>query len=295
MTNRSILIFGEVLFDHFSDGSVVLGGAPFNVAWHLQAFKQQPDFISRVGQDQTGAHVKSAMQSWEMALSGLQQDPVHPTGTVQVTIEKDEPTYLIVPDQAYDFIATDQLPLTTSKPCLLYHGTLATRNAVSGKSLSRLKQNPNTCVFMDVNLREPWWDKNQVQALADEADWIKLNHLELQLLQANQADEKTAMQTFLQSHQLQGLVVTRGAKGVIAITANGEEAVIAPANATRVVDTVGAGDAFASVLLLGLNLDWPLQQTLERAQAFASALVGRRGATVNDPDFYCPFIDNWKL
>jgi len=30
------VLFGEVLFDHFPDGSEVLGGAPFNVAWHLQ-------------------------------------------------------------------------------------------------------------------------------------------------------------------------------------------------------------------------------------------------------------------
>ncbi len=32
------LVFGEVLFDHFPDGGVVLGGAPFNVAAHLQAY-----------------------------------------------------------------------------------------------------------------------------------------------------------------------------------------------------------------------------------------------------------------
>jgi len=49
MNNNPLLhIFGEVLFDHFPDGSRVLGGAPFNVAWHLQAFRtiapiHQPD------------------------------------------------------------------------------------------------------------------------------------------------------------------------------------------------------------------------------------------------------------
>ena len=32
------IIFGEVLFDTFPDGTAVLGGAPFNVAWHLQGF-----------------------------------------------------------------------------------------------------------------------------------------------------------------------------------------------------------------------------------------------------------------
>ena len=52
--NRPIHVFGEVLFDHFPDGSRVLGGAPFNVAWHLQAFGQSPRFISRIGNDPAG-------------------------------------------------------------------------------------------------------------------------------------------------------------------------------------------------------------------------------------------------
>ena len=37
-------VFGEVLFDVFPDGKQVLGGAPFNVAWHLQAFGIAPYF-----------------------------------------------------------------------------------------------------------------------------------------------------------------------------------------------------------------------------------------------------------
>ena len=38
MSRGRLCLFGEVLFDHFPDGKRVLGGAPFNVAWHLQAF-----------------------------------------------------------------------------------------------------------------------------------------------------------------------------------------------------------------------------------------------------------------
>jgi fructokinase len=35
--------------------------------------------------------------------------------------------------------------------------------------------------------------------------------------------------------------------------------------------------------------------TLRRAQDFASCIVGRQGATVADPSFYRPFIEEWKL
>ena len=50
-------IFGEVLFDHFPDGRRVLGGAPFNVAWHLRAFGEVPLLVSRIGHDPDGAAV----------------------------------------------------------------------------------------------------------------------------------------------------------------------------------------------------------------------------------------------
>ena len=45
------LIFGEVLFDVMPDRNRVLGGAPFNVAWHLEAFGLRPLMITRIGVD----------------------------------------------------------------------------------------------------------------------------------------------------------------------------------------------------------------------------------------------------
>ena len=294
MNKPRMQIFGEVLFDHFPDGSVVLGGAPFNVAWHLQAFKQNPRFISRIGADDTGAAVQAGMENWQMDLSGLQHDTEHPTGAVQVKIEQGEPSYLIVPEQAYDFIDAEQLP-AHAETGLLYHGSLALRHSVSRQALAQLKQHHRGTVFMDVNLREPWWDRAEVLAWVDEADWVKLNHLELRALRAGSTDFDAAMQEFLTKHRLQGLVVTRGEKGAVAINAVGEIATAEPVKALQVVDTVGAGDAFASVLMLGIHLDWPLQLTLERAQSFASGIVGRRGATVQDAGFYRSFVEGWGL
>jgi fructokinase len=59
------------------------------------------------------------------------------------------------------------------------------------------------------------------------------------------------------------------------------------------VDTVGAGDAFAAVMILGILRQWPYQTSLDRAQALAAAVVGQRGATVHDQTFYEPFAAAW--
>jgi fructokinase len=294
MNNSRLSIFGEVLFDHFPDGSNIIGGAPFNVAWHLQAFGQAPRFISRIGQDQTGDAIQIAMQTWHMDLSGLQRDSEHPTGTVQVIIEQGEPSYNILPGQAYDYIAAHELDTKDSQG-LLYHGSLALRHEVSKQALDVLKRRHHGKVFMDVNLREPWWNKAEVLQWVDDADWVKLNHHELQALQPQSLGIKAGMHAFQQAHGLEGLVVTCGKQGALAVTADGEYFDVAPVPALQVIDTVGAGDAFASVLLLGLNLDWSLQLTLERAQSFASALVGQRGAIIRNSDFYQPFIHSWEL
>jgi fructokinase len=88
---------------------------------------------------------------------------------------------------------------------------------------------------------------------------------------------------------------TLGARGAVAVSGDGEIDRVAPGAQVEVVDAVGAGDGFAAVLIIGLLRGWAVADTLERAQAFASAIVGRRGATVDAPVFYAPFIDQWGL
>ncbi len=287
--NARVWIFGEVLFDHFPDGKRVLGGAPFNVAWHLQAFRQAPRFISRVGADPEGATIRAAMRDWGMDTGGLQVDAQRPTGRVSVRFADGEPHYDIVRPCAYD--AIEPVPVASEACRVLYHGTLALRDATSRQTVTALRANAAQTVFVDVNLRAPWWEQAVVLDVLHHADWVKLNADELALLSPTAPDAAA----FLDEYELQGLVLTRGGDGAEVLTANGEHCAVRPRASVEVVDTVGAGDAFAAVMILGLTNDWSLALTLRRAQAFASSLVGQRGATVADPDFYQRFIDDWQL
>ncbi len=293
MSDGRLCIFGEVLFDHFPDGKRVLGGAPFNVAWHLQAFAQAPYFISRVGQDAEGDSVRASMRDWGMDLDGLQSDPQRATGKVSVTFVDGEPSYQIVEDCAYD--AIDAKALSRVNCRLLYHGSLALRNPISSQAATRLRTACQGTVFIDVNLRPPWWRHEQVLAVLREADWVKLNSDELDLLYPVEKNAASRLPSFLTEFGLQGVVLTNGSEGAEIFTVSGERYQVAPESRVDVVDTVGAGDAFASVIILGLSNDWPLSLSLQRAQEFASTIVGHRGATVSDPAFYQPFIAAWQL
>ena len=288
------VIFGEVLYDCFPDGQAVLGGAPFNVAWHLQGFGLNPLFISRVGDDPLGHRVRDAMHNHGMDASGLQLDSSHPTGKVTITMSGKNHSFEIIPDQAYDYIDQGALPPLPDST-LFYHGSLAARSPVSAQTLAFLNTRYAGKRLVDVNLRSPWWQQQQVLELVDGAWLAKLNDEELQLLVPDADDDASRIQQLINNAGLQLLLVTRGAAGAELLTATGDSFRVAPDSVTEVVDTVGAGDAMTSVLVLAILQGWPWQQALERSQAFASAIVGQRGATVEDPGFYQPFIDAWEL
>ena len=99
----------------------------------------------------------------------------------------------------------------------------------------------------------------------------------------------------MQRHGLTWVIVTRGKRGAFLLGDSGGVYETQPRSAIEVVDTVGAGDAFASVCILGLLHDWQPGLIMQRAQHFASLLVGQRGATINDPATYRSMIEAWQL
>lgn len=289
------IIFGEVLFDRFPDGTVVLGGAPFNVAWNLQAFGLNPLMISRIGSDELGRKVEEAMARWGMDCVGLQIDAHHATGSVQVAFDAGEPSYDIVDKVAYDFIDASEIPPLHDQEWLLYHGSLAVRHACSMAALEEVKDACTGSLMVDINLRSPWWNRDSILKLIRGTDWIKLNEDELGALYPDGCGRAERLQML--SNEISELIVlTSGAKGATAMSITDEKSLsVAPETASAVTDTVGAGDAFCSILMAGRLLGWPLDVSMQRAQAFASGVVGLRGATTEDEQFYARFSHEWHL
>lgn len=292
------VIFGEVLFDRFPDGSAVLGGAPFNVAWHLHGFGLEPLFISRIGDNAPGQQILDTLHAWGMDTTGVQIDPARPTGTVTVALEEGQPTFSILPNQAYDFVdlTAAAAALAGGAFSLLYHGTLVMRTAASRAVLERLRSTTELPVFVDLNLRAPWWDREAVQQSLSGARWGKLNDGELALVLGRGLDAAGLEQggrDLCDRFGLELVVVTRGAQGALIVSEH--EAIHAePVRVNRLVDTVGAGDAFSAVTILGLVKAWPLAVTLHRAAAFAAAVCGMRGATTADRALYATTLSQWR-
>lgn len=296
-----IYIFGEVLFDCFPESEPKLGGAPFNVAWHLQAFGGSPTFISAVGDDDAGKQILDNMQQWGMVTQYVTVDPLHPTGRVDVTFTEGEPQYDIVLDTAYDHIDPSALPVPSGEH-MFYNGTLAARCITSQESLAQLRSWPAQKAFVDVNLRDPWWELEWVKNTVHGGHCVKLNRDELVLLsEVETAPEdtdglKALAQNFRLANNIANLIVTQGADGAFLVDEMGE--IIChdmPPQAREVVDTVGAGDAFSSIVILGMLNNWQWQTILERAQQFAGFIVTQQGAVSDNPAIYGDFKCLWGM
>lgn len=302
------VVFGEALVDDFQSEQVV-GGAPFNVARHLAAFMAPVLAITRIGDDQGGRLVRAEFERFAMSEAGLQRDPLEETGRVLVERGPRGHRFTIVPNQAYDFI--DRAAAVASAQGvdagIVYFGMLAQRHEVSRGALKGVLDASAAPRFLDLNLREGQYDERGVTRSLQAANIVKVNEEELQVLfgwyfqikpdtPPLSADEVHAScQALLRMFSLDALVVTLGHRGSVYFGSGGQVLTQRDTPAPPfVIDTVGAGDAFAAIFLLGRMRGWPLETSLARANEFAGAICAIPGAVPRDMGFYDKWMTRWR-
>jgi fructokinase len=292
-----VLVFGEILIDRFLDREV-LGGAPFNVTRHLGALGCVPVLVSRIGQDAAGARLLQTLESSGLSTHGVQLDSIHPTGLVEVNLTPEGHQFDIVADQAYDHIhpRLSRMTALAANPELVYFGTLAQR-ANSHRALRHMLRAAGGQRFFDVNLRDPWVYADRLEWSLQHADIVKANDAELErlarLLDLEETSAEDQAEALIQRYKLRGMLVTCGAAGAWWLDESTQVTAMTSDSVVEIRDTVGAGDAFSAVFMLGLLNGWAIPVTLQRAHHFAGAICGIRGAIPEHNDFYKPFIDEW--
>lgn len=280
-----IVCIGEVVWDIFGDKKV-LGGAPINVAYHLNSLGVEVKIVTRVGKDALGKETKDKLQELGLSLEGVQEGDL-PTGRVHVTIGADnEPNFDIVAPAAWDAIVTDEaVNFLRGRPFQLVFGTLAQRDERSRRTIRRLWDMAETCMY-DVNLRPPFTTKKLVLDSLKAADMVKMNSDEFGAISLwhsfSSEDKKAAAQKLLETYEIAELVVTEGENGSWLITK--DDYFSHPGVAVNVADTVGAGDAFFATLIEGYvnNRSW--RETLARADQRGAYVASQNGATPPMPE-----------
>jgi fructokinase len=282
MSDKSIhkvVCFGEVLWDILPSGAVP-GGAPMNVAYHLQKLNKNPALITRIGIDKRGQDLMNVFSQQGVCTDFFQVDDKYETGKVYAKPnEHNEVVYDIVMPVAWDFISWDDAfcELLDDAEFFVF-GSLAARNKVSKDTLFRLLEIAKNKV-LDINLRAPHYNRRIVEQLLRKADFVKMNLAELELITgwfSNHTSIEDRLKSIQDKFSISNMVVTMGGDGAL-LYMNGD--------ITRhqgfkvdVVDTVGSGDAFLAGLLSQLLDNADREAALEFASGLGAFIATQRGA-----------------
>jgi len=287
-----ILVVGEILFDVF-EKEKQLGGAPFNFAYHLKNFGFPVRYISRIGNDTHGKEILNILEHHHFNIDDIQIDAKYDTGTVIVQLSSSgNPTFHINTDVAYDYI--NYLPKEHSTLIdmadFIYFGTLVQRSKQGFENIQRFMENrrPDTVCFYDINLRPDCYSEKVILTSLEHADILKLNTQELdecKRIFRFSKNNDAFIHFLMDQYALKIVAITRGDKGSELYTKDGHfQAKIN--RVSSIVDTVGAGDAYSSMLAVGIIKGWEPARILSIASMFASRICEIRGAIPESQESY---------
>lgn len=263
-----IIGLGEVLWDMLPTGKA-LGGAPANFAYHATRLGGSGVAVSAVGNDPLGDEIVALLT--DKGLAAHIERVAYPTGTVAVTLdERGVPSYEICEGVAWDNIPyTAAMHSLAEEAAAVCFGSLAQRSEVSAATIERfLAALPDGCLkIFDINLRQHYYSQEIIEKSLQIADILKINDEEMDIVAPMlgvEGDDTARCRALLDRYNLQAVVLTRGAKGslVVSATEADERGVVD----VEVVDTVGAGDAFTA----GFVVAWLRGDSLSEAHKLAT-------------------------
>ncbi len=272
--------FGEVLWDVFPDNARI-GGAPLNVASRLSATGIQTELISKVGSDQKGKEILDYLKSNNVGTENIGTDSIYPTGMVNVSLNASgAATYEIAYPAAWDKIVVSKYSLDAVKKADVFiFGSLVCRDEAGQKALFELLPEAKYRIF-DINLRPPFYEKEVLVKLMDQADFIKFNDEELFEISAMMGSPYNSLEQNIlfisEQTNTQSICVTKGRHGAVLLKEG--NLFYNSGYQIRVKDTVGAGDSFLASLVAKLLTKEKPQAALDYACAVGAMVAGSEGA-----------------
>src|SRR5690606_8225193 len=269
-----------MLWDVFPKEKIA-GGAPMNVALHLNHLKAEVTFISKVGNDRDGVDLLDFVRTYGLPTDHILVDQSLPTGKVLVDDRDNENIrYEIVQPAAWDSIDwSENSQQEVDQADAFVFGSLAARAEKSRDTLLQFLKT-DTLKIYDINLRTPFYSFELLQELLSYTDILKLNVDELQMLiNFHHFPEDTikALDKLTELYDLEMICLTKGKNGADLYIE--DELFSHPGYPVAVQDTVGSGDAFLSALVINYFKGKSPEQILDEACALGALVATRKGGT----------------
>lgn len=273
---------GELLWDVLPSGKQ-LGGAPCNFVYHAQKQGAKALLLSAVGNDNNGKEILEVLKKQNIS-SELIQINNKPTGTVDVSLnEQSVPQYTIHENVAWDFITFNEaLQQKVLQADILCFGSLAQRNNISRETIERVLRycRPEALIVYDINLRQNFYNKEIIEKSLQLCNVLKLNEDELpivsELLEIVSESEELQVQQLIKRYNLKLVAFTKGSEGSLLMTPSDKSYM--PTPKVKVKDTVGAGDCFTAVMIVGFARGNSLKEIHKKAVEISAFVCAQDGA-----------------
>ena len=262
-----ILSFGEIIFDQIN-GEYFLGGAPLNFAWYTSQISTETTLISAVGNDDRGRQAISKLKKTNIRTC-IRVNDIE-TGTAVVHDESGN--FDIISPAAWESIKPSDFECANID--LLYIGTLSQTTSNNRKELKKLLCYPIKYVFVDLNLRHPFYSKRIIENSLLMADILKVNVNEWNEIK-NFEIASTPIE-LMDRFNISFFAVTKGCDGATLYTKTNILR-YTPSKVT-LVDATGSGDAFSAILAAGIIKDTDLTSTLKLACETGAFVATTKGA-----------------
>ncbi|MFC0271813.1 sugar kinase [Metabacillus herbersteinensis] len=262
-----------------------IGGAELNVILGCARLGLKAGWISRLGKDEFGRHIINTIRGEGIDVSKVKLVEGYATSLNFKEVQESGSgrTFYYRTKSPTETLTPELLPEEYIRNAKILHVTgvfpaiQENNRAVILRALQIAKEH-GVKISLDPNIRLRLWSKEQaritIRSYLQFVDYLLVGREELELIFETSNDQELI--EAIKLYSFEQVIVKDGAKGCYSLI-NNEWVHVPGTHVAKVVDTVGAGDGFDAGFLYGTIQGWPIQQTLEFANAIGAMVVQVNG------------------
>ena len=273
---------GETILSH--GFQVALGGKGSNQAVAAHVAGASVELVARIGADTTADFAIATLERFGLPTAAIAREPDAPTGVAQITVADSGENTIIVTGGANLELTPAVVDAEARR--IAAAALVLTQGELPVATIARIAATAEAAgVRFVLNLAPPAPVSATTLAAADP---LVVNEHEARAVgigtdaAAATLDEWRELAAYVAGRTARSVVVTLGAAGAVAASADGAWSAAAPR--VTAVDTTGAGDGFTGTLAAFLAEGRPLEEALRIGVAAGALAVQARGTV----DSYAP-------
>jgi len=256
-----------------ADIDFLVGGGGTNTAVLFSRMGCSTAFMGKLGADDNATRILSLLAKESVEFIGAQNGQ---TGYSIVLDSLEHDRTILTFKGANNNLHASDVPYDKIQARWLYSSSMLERSFATLKTIFTHAKKNGMSIAFNPSLYQAKLGVSALQDVLENCDALILNLEEAQLLLGKKGDAKK-LSSELATYGLTYVIITDAFRGAVCFFQD-KHYVITPTPHLKVVETTGAGDAFASGFISGLFYNQPVEFALKIAMVQAESVIGAPGA-----------------